>query len=109
MTDAETTFDDGPLHIDFERGEVMVEGKPVALTSKEYDLLTELVRQRGAVLPYERVAELGWEDDPGPAFRTASKYSVIQLRRKLGWADGAEGAPFEHFAGAGYQYQSPNS
>ena len=106
MAHAETTFDDGSLHIDFERREATVNGRPVDLTSKQYDLLTELVRHRSEVLPYERVAEIGWED-PSPAFRVESKFACVRLHRKLGLDDDElwDGV-IQHVPGVGYRYES---
>ena len=64
---AVTSFDDGPLHIDFERREVTVDDKLIDLTSNEYNLLSSLVHLRGKALSHERVQELVLEYAPKSA------------------------------------------
>jgi DNA-binding response OmpR family regulator len=63
--------------------EVLVDGKTVRLTSTEFRLLEELVRQAGQVVPHhvllERVWGSGWTTDP-----SYLKVFVRRLRQKLG-------------------------
>jgi two-component system KDP operon response regulator KdpE len=54
------TFSAGDFLLDFERREVHVGGEVVRLTSTEYRLLVELVRQAGTVVPHHTLLERVW-------------------------------------------------
>ena len=56
----EVDFNDGRLLIDFIKHKVMVDGKEVELTPKEYSLLRELVLYAGTVLEYQRLLKNVW-------------------------------------------------
>ena len=53
------------------------------MTRKEFDLLAELLRQRGRVLTRERLLETVWGYDYPGATRTVDVH-VRRLRQKLG-------------------------
>jgi two-component system KDP operon response regulator KdpE len=53
-------FDDGHLHIDLVRREVHLEGVPVALTRKEYALLSLLLRNAGRVVTQPQILQEIW-------------------------------------------------
>jgi DNA-binding response OmpR family regulator len=57
-----TTFDDGPLHVDFTDQEVTIDGRSVKLNATEYRLLATLVRHQGQVLSS---GQLAWDDNSG--------------------------------------------
>jgi DNA-binding response OmpR family regulator len=99
-----TAFDDGTLHLDFARQEVMVDGNAVVLTPTEYRLLSTLARHQGQVLSPDQLIELAW-DDPSGLAPSRVKYAVLRLRRKLGWGDGDD-TPIETVRGFGYRYRS---
>ena len=85
------------LRIEVGPREVFVEGDEVALTPKEFDLLTALVQARGLVLSREQLLEKVW----GYTFLGDSRtidVHVRQLRRKLG-----EACPIETVWGTGYK------
>lgn len=72
----------GDLEINFSDHEVLVDGKSVALSPKEYQLFTVLVATNGAVCTRERlVGEIWGEIWPG-ASRTLEVH-IAKLRRKL--------------------------
>jgi DNA-binding response OmpR family regulator len=75
----------GDLQVDFERREVMRDGKPLALALKEYDLLCVFLRQRGQVITRERLLYevWGYDADNVPATRTVDNH-VAKLRQKIG-------------------------
>ncbi|MBM3635370.1 MAG: response regulator transcription factor [Actinobacteria bacterium] len=85
------------LRIEVGPREVFVKGEEVALTPKEFDLLTALVQARGLVLSREQLLERVW----GYTFLGDSRtidVHVRQLRRKLG-----DACPIETVWGTGYK------
>jgi len=70
-----TAFDDGALHIDFDRQEVAVEGRHISLNSTEYHLLATLARYEGQALSSGQL--LGLASDVISAGRL--KYVFIRL------------------------------
>ncbi|MFI7601954.1 response regulator transcription factor [Actinoplanes sp. NPDC049681] len=86
----------GPLSIDTRTHEVRVHRIPVSLSPKEYDLLTLLAQDPGAVVSRRHLLESVW----GPAFPGPGKtldFHVASLRRKLGdpgWIENRRGVGF---------------
>lgn len=73
----------GPIEVDVKRCEVRVDGSPVALSPKEFQIVALLARHAGDVVPKHRVARtLSPLGDP-PEFATL-EWHVHNLRRKLG-------------------------
>lgn len=93
----------GPLHmgcleVDPDRHTVHVEGREVALTQKEFEVLCLLLRSRGRVLSRETLIQQVW----GYAFTGESRTVDVHmrtLRQKLGPA----GAYIETVRGYGYK------
>jgi len=48
-----TSFDDGSLHVDFERRDVTFHLKPLDVSPPEYNMLVLLVRHCGQIVPFE--------------------------------------------------------
>src|SRR4051812_15229524 len=67
--------------------DVTVEGGPIELTAKEFDLLTCFLEHRGLVLSRERLLDLVWGMTYPGGTRTVDVH-VAQLRRKLGDPEG---------------------
>jgi len=70
------------LRVDFERRRVTLEGREVALTPKEFDVLKFLVGNAGRVLTHTMILRAVW----GPEYATETQYLrniVLSLRRKL--------------------------
>jgi two-component system response regulator RegX3 len=86
----------GPLVIDRRRHEVTLDGVPLALTPKEFDLLALLATDPGAALDRRRILEEVW----GTRWYGPSKtidVHVSSLRRKLGdpgWIETVRGVGF---------------
>jgi two-component system KDP operon response regulator KdpE len=81
--DGAPVFDDGRLRVDLVRREVRVDGVPVVLSRKEYDLLALLVRHAGRVLTQPQLLREVW----GPTHQHDTHYLrilVAKLRQKLG-------------------------
>lgn len=73
----------GALTLDMPGRTVAVEGKPVELTLKEYDLLLYFVENRGMVLTREQILNTVW----GYAYQGADRtvdWQIKLLRNKLG-------------------------
>lgn len=76
-------FDDGRLRVDLARREVSVAGEPIALSRKEYALLTLLVRHAGRLVTQPQLLRELW----GPSHQQDTHYLrvlVAKLRQKLG-------------------------
>ncbi|OGO52571.1 MAG: DNA-binding response regulator [Chloroflexi bacterium RBG_16_68_14] len=70
------------LKLDLTRREVTVEGEPVTLRAKEFDLLAAFMRHLGIVLDRERLLQLVWGSDYYGDTRTIDVH-VAWLREKL--------------------------
>ncbi|TDC82828.1 response regulator transcription factor [Micromonospora sp. KC606] len=72
-------------------------GVPVDLTNKEFGVLAELVKARGAVVSSEELLERVWDANTDP-FTTIVRVTVMTLRKKLG-----DPPLIETVVGAGYR------
>ena len=80
-------------------------GRPVELTPKEFALLQALMRQPGAVVPRQRLAEQIWHGDP-LAIDNLIDAHMSKLRRKI---DAAGGRPLiETVRGRGFRLRGPD-
>lgn len=70
------------LKLDVARREVDLNGKPITLRAKEFDLLTAFLRHPGIVLDRERLLQLVWGSDYYGDNRTIDVH-VAWLREKL--------------------------
>jgi DNA-binding response OmpR family regulator len=75
-------FDNGHLVIDFERHEVLVEGRRIKITPTEFSLLTYLVRNAGKVLTFEQILTRVWGNQYGGSPEYVHVY-ISQLRNKI--------------------------
>jgi DNA-binding response OmpR family regulator len=92
---------DGPVAIDLAARRVKVEGREIALTRKEFDLLADLVRNRGRVLTRERLLERVWGYSYPGETRTVDVH-VRRLRKKIG---SAADERIETVVGVGYRWR----
>jgi two-component system, OmpR family, alkaline phosphatase synthesis response regulator PhoP len=81
--------------------EVRVAGEPVELRPKEFDLLSYLIANRGAVFSRDALLERVWGYDYAGGTRTVDVH-VAQLRRKLDRPD-----LIRTIRGAGYKAVQP--
>ncbi|BCL16421.1 response regulator transcription factor [Micromonospora sagamiensis] len=72
-------------------------GSPVDLTNKEFGVLCELLKARGAVVSSEELLERVWDANTDP-FTTIVRVTVMTLRKKLG-----DPPLIETVVGAGYR------
>ena len=80
---SQPVYDDGRLHVDLARREVLLQGEPVALTRKEYALLALLIQHAGRVVTQPQLLRELW----GPTHQHDTHYLRIlvgKLRHKLG-------------------------
>jgi DNA-binding response OmpR family regulator len=77
----------GPMEMDLIHGTVAVEGRHIALSAKEFELLRKLLEARGRVVTRAALRETVWEHDDAhrPDTRTVDVH-IGRLRRKLGSA-----------------------
>lgn len=88
----------GPLSLSVDRHEVLVSGVPVALTFKEFELLTLLFENTGTVLTRDRILREVWGYEFDGENRTVDVH-IRTLRQKLG----AAGDIIETIRGVGYK------
>src|ERR687888_6564 len=91
----------GDVSVDLEGREARVEGRPVELTAKEFDLLAYFLECPGIVLSRDRLLDRVWGMSYPGGTRTVDVH-VGQLRRKLG-----RPALIRTVRGAGYKAVGP--
>ena len=96
---AVATYRDRHLTADFEAVAVHVDGAPVRLTRREFELLQFLVENRNRVLSRDRLLERVWGYERFVETRSVDVH-VGRLRSKLGPA----GAQIETVIGLGYRF-----
>ena len=97
----------GPLELDLSGRSVLLEGKEVNLTTKEFELLCFMARNIGKVLPRERILQKVWGYNYYGTARTIDNF-INRLRQKI------EENPLEPrflltVRGVGYKVRSPQS
>ena len=91
-------FTAGSLAVDVKRRAVTVDGEPVILTYKEFELLCYLLENRGVVLSRDQILTKIWDYTYSGETRTVDVH-IRTLRQKLGDA----GALIETVRGVGYR------
>lgn len=91
-------FTAGSLAVDVKRRAVTVDGEPVILTYKEFELLRYLLENRGVVLSRDQILTKIWDYNYSGETRTVDVH-IRTLRQKLGDA----GALIETVRGVGYR------
>lgn len=91
-------FTAGALAVDVKRRAVTVDGEPVILTYKEFELLCYLLENRGVVLSRDQILTKIWDYNYSGETRTVDVH-IRTLRQKLGDA----GALIETVRGVGYR------
>ena len=74
----------GALVIDYARRRVTVNGRAVALTTTEYEILRLLSVDAGQVVTSESVLRRAWDGKRAPTDTERARAFVKQLRAKLG-------------------------
>ena len=100
QSESREVVDIGDLRVDFTARRVTLEGKPLDLSPKEYDLLFYLVRNRGIALTREKLLSEIWGYDFFGDDRTLDTHIKL-LRRQLGpYAD-----RITTLRGVGYRFE----
>ena len=98
-----STFDDGPLHIDFAAGCATLAGEELQLTPTEYKLLALLAKNVGKVLTHTFITHeiwgTSWDSD------IASLRVFMRTLRKKVEADPAHPQLIQTHVGVGYRMQ----
>jgi DNA-binding response OmpR family regulator len=91
------------LLLDQARRSVTRGGRTLELTRKEFGILEELIKAKGAVVSSEELLERVWDANADP-FTTTVRVTVMTLRKKLG-----EPQLIETVVGAGYRVTVPEA
>ena len=102
--DEDDSYEIGKIRMNRKKHEVTVDGEPVALTLKEYELLRKLLENRNIVLTRDKLLEEIWGYDFDGETRTVDVH-VRTLRQKLGEA----GDCIETVRGVGYRIGDANA
>jgi len=93
----------GTLTADFARYTVTVKGKPVALSSKEFEFLKILLQANGKALTRDQLLEKVWGHEPSMDIDTRTiDQHIARLRDKLG----AEAARVVTVKNVGYRFST---
>ncbi len=93
----------GDITVDKARHHVEVGGKEISLTLKEYELLTALAENTGAVMTRENLLSMVWQSEASVETRTVDVH-IGTLRTKLGKA----GERIKTVRGVGYRIEADN-
>ena len=100
-----SSFEFGPIQVDFQQRRVLRNGQPVKLTFMEFNVLRMFVTNSDKVLTHQHILTELW--GPHSINRTNYlRYYMMQLRKKLGDPVDAEGGHFQTEAGVGYRFVS---
>jgi DNA-binding response OmpR family regulator len=91
------------LLLDQARRSVTRAGRTLDLTRKEFGILEELIKAKGAVVSSEELLERVWDANADP-FTTTVRVTVMTLRKKLG-----DPPLIETVVGAGYRVTVPEA
>jgi two-component system KDP operon response regulator KdpE len=95
------------LEIDFERRKVLVQGRAMRLTPKEFELLRHLVASQGKPLEHRRLLQAVW----GPDYGNETEYLRVfinQLRKKIE-PDPANPKYIHTDPWVGYRFEPPDA
>ena len=93
-------YQTGGLEVSPSRHLVRVDGKEIALTLKEFELLRLLLENKGIVLSRDKILDKVWGDTMGRESRTVDVH-IRTLRQKLGHVGGL----IETVRGIGYKFK----
>ena len=99
----EGVLESGPVRMDVERHVVMVNGEPITLPLKEFDLLEYLMRNTGRVLTRGQLIDRVWGADYVGDTKTLDVH-VKRLRSKIE-VDPAHPTQLVTVRGLGYKYE----
>lgn len=95
-TDAAAALQLGPLNLDVRTRRVTLDGREIALTPKEFDLLALLMEEDGGVVRRDEILRRVWDENWYGPTKTLDVH-VATLRKKLGdpaWIETVRGVGF---------------
>jgi len=95
----------GGYEFDLERRTVRIDGQPVDLTQKEYELAVHLFRHPGALMPRAELLQRIWGPAVGVNTRTVDTHAS-RVRRKLRLDSGSAGWRLAPVYGSGYRLEA---
>lgn len=95
-------YESGRLKVDFERHEVLIEGKKVDMTLKEFELLEILIKNKGKILQRETLLDKVWGYEYIGETRTVDVH-IRYLRKKIE-EDDKNPKFIETIRGVGYRF-----
>lgn len=95
----------GRLEIDAERRVALVDGAPIDLTAREFDLLLHLANRPGRVFTRSDLLRDVWSSEPGWQSEATVTEHVYRLRTKLGIERGTPGW-VQTVRGVGYRLET---
>jgi two-component system response regulator RegX3 len=95
----------GAVRLDPSRREVSLEGEPVELARKEFDLLQLLMREAGSVVTRERLIDEVWDVNWFGSTKTLDVH-VASVRKKLG-DDPSSPRYLRTVRGVGFRFAAP--
>jgi len=98
----------GDLKIDLGPRLATIDGKPMDLTAKEFDVLVYLASRPGTVVSKEELHAAVWKTPGGSEGRTIDVH-ISTLRKKLGEKPGDKKRYLHTSIGAGVKLESPQS
>ncbi len=99
----EESIDCGGIVINKTAHQVLIDGKPIDLSYKEFELLTYFIENRGIALSREKILNNVWNYDYFGDARTIDTH-VKKLRNKLG----EKGDMIKTIWGMGYKFEADN-
>jgi DNA-binding response OmpR family regulator len=94
-------YQDVHMEVDFASASMSVDSRPMALTRKEFELLTLLVQNAGEIITRSILLVRVWGYSPSARTRTLDVH-IVRLRKKLGaYSD----RYIETICGIGYRFQ----
>jgi DNA-binding response OmpR family regulator len=103
--EAPTVIDFGDLRIDLGTRQVVLDGKVLDLTRREFDMLTYLAQRPGQVISRRELFEVVWDNASASDDRTIDVHTSW-LRRKLG-ETAARPRYLRTIRGVGYRFALP--
>jgi DNA-binding response OmpR family regulator len=94
-------YQDSHLMVDFQLQKVQLDGQPIKLTKKEFDLLALLVKRAGELIPRAMLLTLVWGYGGEIKTRTLDVH-IRRLRKNLG---SCTAQYIETIFGEGYRFQ----
>jgi len=98
----------GELEVHLGPRKVFLEGEPLELTAKEFDVISYLAARPGTVVPKEELHAAVWKSPSGTEGRTIDVH-ISTLRKKLGEKPDDDSRYLHTVIGAGVRLQGPNS